>query len=121
MPYLTDAIECCGINELSGIEWDDDEAKVPTSHQCVMGARSVWKDHPFIFFSSAQPCGTKLMNDIRKHKLGTVWCSQPKRNPGESPNLRMFVWCPDWEAMDAYKKAMRDENGKANRPTSVQG
>lgn len=91
MAHLTSYIENCGISELANIFSG-------SLKEIVAEVRG--NACPFIFFSTAGARSGALARYIRRRKFGTVKYVGKRNNPGGSDGLKMWVWMPDYRAME---------------------
>lgn len=90
MAYISEDLECCGINELSNITGQAPET-------ILRGICQDWFDNTpraFLIFSTAggSRSGKNLAKYIKENSLGTVYKMKPKLNPNTHNIIRMWCW-----------------------------
>jgi hypothetical protein len=124
------SLDCCGINEFSGIQWDDSPADCI---QCVLDEwfqrtekfnekTGRWEESKHrilqpgcchIIFSDAndktRKYGDNLRAYITKHKLGRVVKTRGARNPNSENTVECFVWTPNMRNLERYAKKQYGE------------
>lgn len=108
---------CCGLREISGIQFGDDETEFdPFTIICGMveysNARNGVHDYLIkasqFIFTQATNCGPmmgdKLAAYIKRHKLGLVVRTKGRRNLGSNNTVTAFIWEPNKAATDLFSK-----------------
>ena len=88
--------DCCGIEELYDL-------REPNVVLCKVDMYS--ERRAMIIFHdkvSSNTNGVRLARKIRREKLGSVQASKKKVNPNSGNMIRMWIWYPDFEALDNY-------------------
>jgi len=116
MAQINKEIECCGINEIDGI---DDDPKDILEEVCY---EYFDREHrcAFYFFSDIQDKknGIQLKNFILKNNLGKITPSPTRINPNSSNSLRMWIWAINKKNLRAYWNEIHKKQYKENRPVN---
>jgi len=89
---MVEAMECCGLGEISGISSRGPKEIVKSL------SRDMFADGDFngtyMIFSDTGRCkhGNNLRKYIKKHKLGQVYSPRKKRNPNSGSTLKAYFW-----------------------------
>ena len=90
MVKLADNFDCCGIQELIGIDRYSSPAKIIHDVADLMH----YQDVTYIIFSSITKSGANLANYIRKHKLGVLKTAPKRINLNSDNELQVWLWTP---------------------------
>lgn len=91
-----DLSECCGIEILHCLSDNPNANIVKAKESSLRRAMITYTD------AVVEKNGSRLTARIRKLKLGTVSASKIKMNPNSKRNIQMWIWYPDWKAINSY-------------------
>lgn len=88
--------ECCGIEELHNLNKDPNVCLVRVAEESQRRAMIIF--HDAIRYKK----GSRLARKIRAKKLGILQSSKKVMNPNSNNVIQMWIWYPDWVALDKY-------------------
>lgn len=91
----------CGVDQLHDLGYAPQSILASFAEQVLEPWRRNGTPPAFVLFSDAVTLGngTKLAAYLRKHKLGTVYTTQPKMNKNSGNKIQVWTWSPDMEAV----------------------
>lgn len=93
--------ECCGIEELYNL--DVPNPAIITKVYNDSNRRAMIIFHDVVSWSN----GSSLASYIRRNKLGSLTSSKKVMNPNSRNIIQMWIWYPDWDAIDKIRRTYR--------------
>lgn len=89
-------LECCGVEEIDGLV-----SHAPTVVAAVQ-LKSLHRAYVIFTDNHLRDYGKSLHRTITRNGLGSVYKVPPRKNPGSSNIVTLWVWAPDWRAVGKY-------------------
>lgn len=100
--------ECCGIEELYRLVGDPNVCLIKVAGDSQRRAMIIF--HDAVIYKK----GSLLARKIRAKKLGVLQSSKKVRNPNSNNIIQMWIWYPDWVALDKHCDTLTPRNGYNN-------
>ena len=108
-------IDCCGIREGIGIDYEDnydiDGNDIKFTPKDVLEglvhSARYDKRFAYIIFSSITKNGTKLAKYIRANRLGDITTLKARKNPNTDNILQVWLWAPTRAALTGRKRIVK--------------
>ena len=93
--------ECCGIEQLYNLHTDINAILYKVHSDSERRAMIIFHD------AVRYKKGSRLANKIIREKLGKLQSSHKVMNPNSHNLIQMWIWYPDFTALDTYCERLR--------------